>query len=145
MNLFLVSTLIYSDDRDILQKELVQNAHSCVKEELKHCTTHCMQLPPPAVFHDKAKRTQQGKLLLHLATTRDVSSWRYPSSPSHHLHYQNHSFSSIKTISTIIIISTIIVILFRLGTQQRPMVCGRPTRACQPRMASVNMSDAVSA
>jgi len=48
---------------DILQKELVQNGHSCVKMELKHFTTPYMQLPPPAVFHDKAKRTQQGNLL----------------------------------------------------------------------------------
>ena len=27
------------------------------------CTSICMESPPPAVFHDKAKRTQQGDLL----------------------------------------------------------------------------------
>ena len=30
---------------------------------LKHFTTPYMESPPPAVFHDKAKRTQQGNLL----------------------------------------------------------------------------------
>ena len=58
-------TLNHSDDMDILQKELVQNTHSCVKQELKYFTTLYMQLPPPAVFHDKAKRTQQGNLLVN--------------------------------------------------------------------------------
>ena len=29
----------------------------------KHFTPHFLQLPPPAVFHDKAKRTQQANLL----------------------------------------------------------------------------------
>ena len=42
---------------------MVQNAHFGLKYELKHFTTPYMQLPPPAVFHDKAKRTQQGNLL----------------------------------------------------------------------------------
>ena len=44
---------------------MVQNAHFGLKYELKHFTTPYMQLPPPAVFHDKAKRTQQGNLLHH--------------------------------------------------------------------------------
>ena len=60
---FWILTLIHSDDMDILQKELVQNAYSCVKLKLKHFSTTYMQLPPPAVFHDKSKRTQQGNLL----------------------------------------------------------------------------------
>ena len=30
-----------------------------------------MQLPPPAVFHDKAKRTQQGNLLFQLTPILD--------------------------------------------------------------------------
>ena len=51
------------NDMDILQKELVQNAHSCVKKELKQFSTPYMQLPPPVVLHDKAKKTQQGNLL----------------------------------------------------------------------------------
>ena len=42
---------------------MVQNAHFGLKYELKHFTTPYMQLPPPAVLHDKAKRTQQGNLL----------------------------------------------------------------------------------
>ena len=43
---------------------MVQNAHFGLKYELKHFTTPYMQLPPPAVFHDKAKRTQKGDLLV---------------------------------------------------------------------------------
>ena len=42
---------------------MVENAQSWPEFELKHFTTPYMQLSPPAVFHDKAKRTQQGDLL----------------------------------------------------------------------------------
>ena len=61
-----------------LQKKLVQNAHSCVKQELKHFTTPYMQLPKPAVFHDKGKRTQQENLLdlvLTGETNKTVLTW----------------------------------------------------------------------
>ena len=42
---------------------MVENAQSWPEFELKHFTTPYMQLPLPAVFHDKTKRTQQGNLL----------------------------------------------------------------------------------
>ena len=40
-----------------------ENAQSWPEFELKHFITPYMQLPLPAVFHDKAKRTQQGNPL----------------------------------------------------------------------------------
>ena len=51
-------------------KKLVQNAHFCLKSELIHFTTPYMESPPPAVFHDKAKRTQQGDLLQSQGLTK---------------------------------------------------------------------------
>ena len=46
---------------------MVENAQSWPEFELKHFTTPYMQLPLPAVFHDKTKRTQQGNLSTNLA------------------------------------------------------------------------------
>ena len=34
-------------------KKMVQNAHSCLKKQLKHFVTPYMESPPPAVFHNK--------------------------------------------------------------------------------------------
>ena len=51
------------------KKKLVQNVHICLKKEFKHFNTPYMEFPPPAVFHDKAKRTQQGDLLMTEVTS----------------------------------------------------------------------------
>ena len=49
-----------------------------------------MQLPPPAVFHDKAKRTQQGNLLILVAIDIMV---KIIISHGHHCHHGLHHHS----------------------------------------------------
>ena len=63
--------LIHSYNMGILQKKLVQNVHSCLKQMLKHFGTPYMESPPPAVFHDKyQKRSREICYIQMLHRTR---------------------------------------------------------------------------
>ena len=61
-NRFWLLTLIYSNEIDILQKKIGPKRSSL--PEIGAQTPPFLQLPLPTVFPDKAKRTQQGDLLL---------------------------------------------------------------------------------
>ena len=62
---------LHISNMDILQKRLVQNAHSCPKQELKHFATPYIESPSPAVFHNKITKTKRN--------TAELSAKLYPS------------------------------------------------------------------